>query len=230
MHSLSTIDEVFGAVTVATRNLRPLLPDLGNFVGTLAASIKDVYIAHDTAVVEAELQAALRSALAFLEKVHADAGPLLFFLRGSLGYELAVVVRGLRNAASKAHAAGLSARDPTFDADFTHIIIQWLKRIEAQHDETAHLFAAYGGNLTAMLAACQHQPLTASLLRGTAGGGPSRPCTPTVNGCRCVSAPVRAALRRRGHRHERCHEERACLSKARLVTFTRNAISACPLP
>jgi serine/threonine protein kinase len=166
MHSLSTIDEVFGAVTVASRNLRPLLPDLGNFVGTLTASIKDVYIAHDTAVVEAELQAALRSTLAFLEKAHCDAGPLLFFRRGSVGYELAEVVRGLHNAASKAHAAGLTARDPTFDADATHIIIEWLKRFEAQlHDETAHLFAAYDGDLDAMLAACQHQPLTASLLR-----------------------------------------------------------------
>jgi serine/threonine protein kinase len=165
MHSLSTIDEVFGAVTVATRNLRPLLPDLGNFVDTLTAYIKDVYIAHDTAVVEAELQAALRSTLAFLEKAHCDAGPLLFFRRGSVGYELTEAVRGLQNATRKAHTAGLSARGPTFGADATQII-EWLKRIEAQlHDETAHLFAAYGGDLEAMLAACQHHPLTASLLR-----------------------------------------------------------------
>jgi hypothetical protein len=174
VHSLSTIHEVFDAVAVADRQLLPLLPDLGAFVGTLTASIKRVYMSDDTTVAEAELQAALRSALAFLEKVHSDAGPLLFFRRGSLGYELAEVVRGLQNAARKAHAAGLSAHDPTLSADATQII-ERLTRIEAQLcADTAQLFKVHGGDLHAMLDACQHQPLTASLLRAALQAQDSR--------------------------------------------------------
>jgi serine/threonine protein kinase len=165
VHSLSTIREVFSAVTVALRKVRPLLPDLGDFISALIVSIKRVYISDDTTVAEAELQAALRSALAFLDKVHSDAGPLLFFRRGSLGYELAEIVRGLRNAASKTHAAGLSAHGPTFDVNDASPVIEYLTRTETElRDDTKRFFAVHGGDLAAMLAACGDHPRMMSLL------------------------------------------------------------------
>jgi serine/threonine protein kinase len=164
MHSLSTTREVFSAVTVAIRKVRPLLPDLGDFVGALTVSIKRVYISDDTTVAEAELQAALRSTLAFLEKVHRDAGPQLFFRRDSLGYELTAAVRGLQTAARKTHAAGLAAHDPTLGVNASPVI-EYLTRMEAQlRADTKRLFAVHGGDLAAMLAACHH-PLMMSLLR-----------------------------------------------------------------
>jgi serine/threonine protein kinase len=177
MHSLSTLHEVFDAVSAADRNLRPMLSDLANFVGAQCASIKETLFAtaaicgglashnNPTAVEEAELQVALRSALAYLEKAHSDAGPLLFFRRGSLGYELAEVIRGLQHTARKVHAAGLSTRDATLGADAAPVNT-WLTGIEAQlRAEVAQLFAAHSGDLHAMLAASQHNPLTVSLLR-----------------------------------------------------------------
>jgi serine/threonine protein kinase len=178
MHSLSTFHEVFDAVSAADRNLRSMLPDLANFVGAQCAGIKETLFAtaaisgglashncNPTALEEVELQVALRSALAYLEKAHSDAGPLLFFRRGSLGYELEEVVRGLQHTARKVHAAGLSTRDATLGADASPVIT-WLTGIEAQlRAEVAQLFAAHGGDLYAMLAASQHNPLTASLLR-----------------------------------------------------------------
>jgi LIM domain kinase 1 len=165
MHSQSTIHEVFDAVIDASKQLPPLLRDLGAVIRPVTAYIKSVYISDDITIAEAELQAALRSALAFLEKAYSDAGPLLFFRRGSLGYDFAEVVRGLRNATLKAHAAGLTACDPTHALPASPSS-KCLTRIEDQlRDETAHLFAACGGDLTEMLAACQHRPFMMSLLR-----------------------------------------------------------------
>jgi LIM domain kinase 1 len=181
LHSLSSIHQVFDAVQAAARNLRPTLPNLADAVGAPCAAIKDSLLqpaagsgsgpgSHNGdagAIAEVELQVALRSALAYLEKAHSDAGPLLFFRRDSLGYELAEVVRGLQHAAGKAHAAGLFTGIPSaaIAADPSSVIT-WLTSIEAQlRTEVAQLFAGHGGDLDAMLAASQHHPLTASLLR-----------------------------------------------------------------
>jgi hypothetical protein len=181
LHSLSTIHHVFDAVQAAARNLRPTLPNLADAVGAPCAAIKDSLLqtaagsgsgpeSHKGdagAIAEVELQVALRSALAYLEKAQSDAGPLLFFRRDSLGYELAEVVRGLQHAADKAHAAGLFTGIPSaaIAADPSSVIT-WLTSIEAQlRTEVAQLFAGHGGDVDAMLAASQHHPLTASLLR-----------------------------------------------------------------
>jgi serine/threonine protein kinase len=180
VHCLHTIREVFDAVNGAAHNLRRMLPSLADFIATQCAVIKNSLVAApiadaesggpvpqsvEAAVAEVELQVALRSAFAYLEKAHADAGPLLFFRRGTLGYELAEVVRGLQHAARKVHAAGLSTRDPTLSGDPSPIATR-LADIEMHlRGEVTRLFAAHGGDLDAMLAASEHHLLMASLLR-----------------------------------------------------------------
>jgi serine/threonine protein kinase len=180
LHCLHTIREVFDAVNGASHNLRPMLPSLADFIATQCAVIKNSLVSApiadvgsgghvpqsvEAAVAEVELQVALRSALAYLEKAHADAGPLLFFRRGTLGYELAEVVRGLQHAARKVHAAGLSTHNPTLSCDPSPIATR-LADIEMHlRGEVTQMFAAHGGDLDAMLAASEHHLLMASLLR-----------------------------------------------------------------
>jgi hypothetical protein len=179
-HSLSTIDEVFDAVYAAARQLRPVLLDLSNFAGVLCAGIKENLLSPSAgsggdpgpyseeaavAAAEAELQGALRSALAFLDGAYVDAGPILFLQPAALGHELTEVVRGLQHAARKAHEAGLLARDPTAHADASPVTT-WLTSIEARlRGDVAHLFAAHQGDPSVMLAAAQQYPLVMSLLR-----------------------------------------------------------------
>jgi serine/threonine protein kinase/Leucine-rich repeat (LRR) protein len=189
MNSLSTIDQVFHAVQAAAHNLRPILRRVADLLDAQCAAIKDsmataitpaaaagavatsdgsggpIPRSGDAALAEVELQVALRSALAYLEKAHSDAGPQLFFRRGSLGYELVQVVRGLQHAADHAYAAGLCTHNPHLDPD-TSAVIASLTNIEARlHTDFDRLRQDHGGDLDAILAESEHLPLTTALLR-----------------------------------------------------------------